>query len=186
MEHLQEFFGLTNEELEREATRRREILRDDEQRQGMYLNIWNILLGIDTHGATDRFTLERFFRRHEARVVTEMLTRPFSDDLYEREHTLRTVIHMLLIEEDDQLPKSPPHEKVRYIVKEISNEESVLSMKDECCICMEKHTLNSIIQGPCGHQIGKVCFEQWSKMCVCHVTCPLCRIPCVEVIDMMP
>jgi hypothetical protein len=179
IELLQEYFGLSNEEIEREQVRRRASARELEQRNGMFLYIWDILLGIDTHGATNRFTLERFFRRNEERVITEMLARPHSDDLYDREQTLRSVIHMLMDEQTQ--PPPPRREKVVYTTVEISKEEALLPMKDDCPICMEKHTQNSVVHAPCGHQFGKVCFEQWTKMCPYIVSCPLCRAHCTTL-----
>ena len=176
LELLQEFFGLSNEELQREQIRRRASAHELEQRNGMFLYVWDILLGIDTHGATNRFTLERFFRRNQERVITEMLARPHSDDLYDREETLRSVIHMLIDEQNQ--PPQPRREKVKYTTIEISEEEALLPMKDDCSICMEKHTRISVVHAPCGHQFGKVCFEQWIKMCPYIVSCPLCRAHC--------
>ena len=70
---------------------------------------------------------------------------------------------------------------VSYNKKEISEEYANTLMKEDCCICMDKHTMNSIIEGPCGHQIGKYCFQEWSKKAKGHVNCPLCRGECDTV-----
>lgn len=70
---------------------------------------------------------------------------------------------------------------VSYITKELSPEDSTTLMKDDCCICMEKHTMNSIIEGKCGHQMGLCCFQEWVKKSKVHVYCPLCRGHCDTV-----
>jgi|Laugresubdmm15sn_1035100.scaffolds.fasta_scaffold17832_2 hypothetical protein len=74
---------------------------------------------------------------------------------------------------------------VSYNKKEISEEYANTWMKDDCCICMDKHTMNSIIEGPCGHQIGKYCFQEWSKKAKGHVNCPLCRGECDTVSELV-
>ena len=72
----------------------------------------------------------------------------------------------------------PVKSNVSYRKKYISEDEAQTLMKDECCICMEKHTMESIVQGICGHQMGKCCFEEWAKKSTNHVYCPLCRGKC--------
>jgi len=75
---------------------------------------------------------------------------------------------------------------VKYNKKEIGKEEGLLAMEEDCCICMDKHELNSVVEGPCGHKVGKWCFEEWSKKCRSGcVTCPLCRANCNEVSEMV-
>ena len=71
---------------------------------------------------------------------------------------------------------------VSYVTtKELSQEEKNTLMKDDCCICMEKHTMDSVIEGKCGHQMGKCCFQEWVKKSKGHVYCPLCRGVCDTV-----
>jgi hypothetical protein len=164
--------------------------------RSMYSYIWNTILSIDPHGATDRFTLQRFFLRNERRVIIEMLKLPYVDNLYDREEQLRTLIDRLLDEPNTSPvgnivvpvtpPTTPPRKKVQYTQKEISKEEALLPMLDDCCICMEKHRIHSTIQAPCGHQIGKSCFQEWARKCTHHdVSCPLCRVHCHEVLEMV-
>ena len=72
----------------------------------------------------------------------------------------------------------PVKSNVSYRKKYIPQDEVQTLMKDECCICMEKHTMDSIVQGKCGHQMGKCCFQEWAKKSTNHVYCPLCRGKC--------
>ena len=74
---------------------------------------------------------------------------------------------------------------VTYTKKEISQEDAESLMTDDCCICMEKHTLNSVIQGSCGHQIGKCCFQEWANKSKTNVYCPLCRADCNHVSELV-
>lgn len=76
------------------------------------------------------------------------------------------------------IKNKPVKSNVSYRKKYISQEEAKSLMKDECCICMEKHTMDSIVQGKCGHQMGKCCFQEWAKKSTNHVYCPLCRGKC--------
>jgi hypothetical protein len=73
--------------------------------------------------------------------------------------------------------------KISYTKKEISEQEAETLMAEECCICMDKHTMNSVVQGKCGHQIGKACFQEWASKCASHVSCPLCRTSCGSVTE---
>lgn len=73
--------------------------------------------------------------------------------------------------------------EVIYNKKEISEEEAESLMEEDCCICMEKHTMNSVIEGQCGHQIGKCCFQEWAKNSKKHIDCPLCRGKCNHVTE---
>jgi len=70
---------------------------------------------------------------------------------------------------------------VNYTKKEIENLDAIKGMKDECCICMEKHSINKVIEGKCGHQMGKSCFQEWANKSKGHVYCPLCRGNCDTV-----
>jgi len=66
----------------------------------------------------------------------------------------------------------------------ISEELASKPMKEDCCICFENHELNAVVEGPCGHQFGKYCFQEWSKKCTnANVACPLCRGNCNEVAE---
>lgn len=57
-------------------------------------------------------------------------------------------------------------------------------MKDDCSICLNNHELNTVVEGPCGHQFGKYCFQEWSKKCSdSNIVCPLCRGNCNEVTE---
>lgn len=195
----------TDEQREREEeTRRQEAEFQREQRNFIHANtimmysyICNILWGMDsTDMETDRLTLERFFRHNERRVIIEMLRLPFLDDVYDREEQLRTVIYMLIDEQNQTLnptmniipmtpPTTPPSKKIQYTQKEIPKDKALLHMEDDCCICMEKHRIHSTVQPPCGHQIGKSCFQEWAKKCVNKVSCPLCRVHCHDVFEMV-
>lgn len=72
---------------------------------------------------------------------------------------------------------------VEYTKTEIPSIEATLPMIDDCCICMDKHQLNSVIRGPCGHMIGKTCFQEWANKCKENVCCPLCRTNCNQVTE---
>lgn len=74
---------------------------------------------------------------------------------------------------------------VSYKITKISKLDAQLPMLDDCCICMEKHQLNSVIEGPCGHKLGKTCFKEWVTKCKHTVTCPLCRVTCNEVLEIV-
>ena len=66
----------------------------------------------------------------------------------------------------------------------ISEELASNPMKEDCCICLNSHELNAVVEGPCGHQFGKYCFQEWSKKCTnTTVACPLCRGNCNEVAE---
>lgn len=66
----------------------------------------------------------------------------------------------------------------------ISEELALKPMKEDCCICLNSHELNAVVEGPCGHQFGKYCFQEWSKKCTnATVACPLCRGNCNEVAE---
>lgn len=70
---------------------------------------------------------------------------------------------------------------VKYTKKEINEKEAMEGMKDDCCICMEKHSMNTVIECKCGHQMGKCCFQEWANKSKGHVYCPLCRGNCDTV-----
>ena len=70
---------------------------------------------------------------------------------------------------------------VNYTKKEIENLDAIKGMKDNCCICMEEHSINKVIEGACGHQMGKSCFQKWANKSKGHVYCPLCRGNCDTV-----
>ena len=72
---------------------------------------------------------------------------------------------------------------VIYKKKEIKEEESMRAV--ECCICMEEHNICCTIEGPCGHKLGKSCFEEWVKKSKNNVCCPLCRGNCNEVSELV-
>ena len=74
---------------------------------------------------------------------------------------------------------------VKYTKKELTKLVADSPMQDDCCICMDRHTLNSAIQGPCGHIIGKSCFQDWASKCKIDVSCPLCRVNCNEVFEIV-
>jgi hypothetical protein len=66
----------------------------------------------------------------------------------------------------------------------ISEELASTHMKEDCCICFDNHELNAVVEGPCGHQFGKYCFQEWSKKCTnANVACPLCRGNCNQVAE---
>jgi len=66
----------------------------------------------------------------------------------------------------------------------ISEEQASTPMKEDCCICLSSHELNAVVEGPCGHQFGKCCFQEWSKKCTnAAVACPLCRGNCNQVTE---
>jgi len=66
----------------------------------------------------------------------------------------------------------------------ISEELASNPMKEDCCICLNSHELKAVVEGPCGHQFGKYCFQEWSKKCTnATVACPLCRGNCNEVAE---
>jgi len=79
----------------------------------------------------------------------------------------------------------PVKSNVSYRKTYIPQDEAQTLMKDECCICMEKHTMDSIVQGKCGHQMGKCCFQEWAKKSTNHVYCPLCRGNCNTMSELM-
>ena len=70
-----------------------------------------------------------------------------------------------------------------YKKKQLTSEELKEPMKEDCSICMEKHDMCSVIEGPCGHQFGKSCFERWVNNSRYIVKCPLCRGDCTEVCE---
>lgn len=83
--------------------------------------------------------------------------------------------------------------EVTYHKKTVTEETLRNTMVDDCCICLNKHTICSVIEGPCGHQIGKGCFQEWAKKSTNTTTttrtttrCPLCRTDCNEVTEFIP
>lgn len=66
----------------------------------------------------------------------------------------------------------------------ISEEVASKPMKEDCSICLNNHEMNDVIEGPCGHQFGKYCFQEWTKKCsAANVGCPLCRGNCNQVTE---
>ena len=74
---------------------------------------------------------------------------------------------------------------VNYTKKEIKCTDAIKGMTDDCCICMEKHSINKVIEGKCGHQMGKSCFQEWANKSKGHVYCPLCRGNCDTVWELV-
>jgi len=87
---------------------------------------------------------------------------------------------------------TPLTTKVTYHKKTVTEETLRTTMVDDCCICLNKHQMCSVIEGPCGHQIGKGCFQEWVKKSTTTTTtttttrCPLCRTDCNEVTEFIP
>jgi hypothetical protein len=47
--------------------------------------------------------------------------------------------------------------------------------KDECAICLEKHTNGDSVITECGHTFGSQCWETWMSNPTGNHTCPTCR-----------
>jgi hypothetical protein len=47
--------------------------------------------------------------------------------------------------------------------------------KDDCAICLEKHTNGDSVVTECGHTFGSQCWETWMSNPTGNHTCPTCR-----------
>jgi hypothetical protein len=130
-------------------------------------------------------------RNNFMRIVRNELGEERYLELMNREDVTEENIHRYL--RMSRLP--PPYQydvpprpaipvSVKYITKEISLEEGKSDTKEECSICMEKHNMSAVMEGKCGHQMGKSCFEEWAKKSNGHVYCPLCRGNCDTVYEL--
>jgi len=127
-------------------------------------------------------------RNNFMRIVRNELGEERYLELMNRGDVTEENIHRYL-----RMSRVPPHYEahrepvpvsVKYTTKEISEEEAMSLMKDECCICMEKHIMTTVIEGKCGHQMGKCCFQEWANKSTDHVYCPLCRGNCDTVCEL--
>lgn len=162
MDTLQEFFNLTTEEREREESRRRQ---EEETRLAERMRIMN----------------EHIRRQFGANLLAVVEEQPLNErmrllDAFER--------NQQFLRQQRQRQRQQ-RTSVKYTKTSISKEEAQLHMVDDCCICMDKHTLNSVVKGHCGHVIGANCFKEWASKCTHNkVSCPMCRADCKEVLEM--
>jgi hypothetical protein len=163
MDTLQEYFNLTTEEREREESRRRQ---EEEIRLAERMRIMN----------------EHIRRQFGANLLTVVQEQP----LHERIRLLHAFeLNQQFLRQRRQRRQPQRQTSVKYTKTTISKAEAQLHMVDDCCICMDKHTLNSVVKGHCGHVIGANCFKEWASKCTHNkVSCPMCRADCNEVLEM--
>jgi hypothetical protein len=70
------------------------------------------------------------------------------------------------------------HQPITITQKSVSNDVLNSVMKDDCAICMEKHTISESCETNCGHMFGSTCFSNWKKN-----VCPLCRASCTSITE---
>jgi hypothetical protein len=104
----------------------------------------------------------------------------FKEEIRQERERTNAVLQFVRIQHNTAAPVN-----VNYTKKEIKFQEAAKGMKDDCCICMEKHSINTVIEGKCGHQMGKGCFQQWANKSKGHVYCPLCRGNCDTVWELI-
>jgi hypothetical protein len=138
----------------------------------------------------------QYHARTESRnVVQERSIRQIMVELY-GEHVLQQVQRLNPNEREQiiryferlrqaEIERNHRRVTVQYTKKELTKIVADAPMQDDCCICMDRHTLKTTIQGPCGHIIGKSCFQDWANKCHQNVSCPLCRVNCNEVFEIV-
>lgn len=202
IERLREYLMLSGEEVEREMQEREGILGRQRERERLERERERLLRRREEREVEREVEIEfqaigqRIWNSIEAGLLREIDRAPEGERGVLEEHMrerqegefVRRMTRLVARHRRDVMRREgggvPP--VVKFNKKEIGKEEGLMSMEEDCCICMDKHQLNSVIQGSCGHVIGKCCFEEWSKKCGSGcVTCPLCRANCNEVSEMV-
>ena len=74
------------------------------------------------------------------------------------------------------------YSKLYMLKRAIGSKRYEAECKDNCAICLDKHTNGDSILTVCRHSFGKQCWEDWMSNPAGNQKCPTCREECPSVL----